>query len=237
MWKTFSEKNLAVPSKRELWLGLPCWIMFELGIPLLLLPLFDLSRDFQYAQYQITVFCLSFLMTAACFWRFLKQSMQNIRFGELLRRVVEGYALYWALSYIVSLLIVLIESHAPTEQINVNQETVTSLLDILPLPMGLCVCLLAPVTEECLVRGVVFAPLCRKRPWLAYLLSTLLFAGIHVAASIGEVTLLNAAEDFLSYVPACIVLGWMYQRTQTIAGPVALHCVINFAAVAVLSVF
>ena len=102
-----------------------------------------------------------------------------------------------------------------------------TLLNYKPLPMLVCTCILAPVTEECLVRGVIFAPICKRNPLLAYVLSSVVFAGLHLLASIGEMSVMNAVENFLTYLPSGIVLGWMYQRTGTIIGPIALHCTVN----------
>jgi len=92
---------------------------------------------------------------------------------------------------------------------------------------------LVPITEECLVRGVLFAPLCKKYPWLAYLVSSLVFSLLHLIASIGSMSWINALENLLTYLPSGIALGWMYQRSGTIIGPIALHCTINTISVLV----
>lgn len=235
MRKTFAERNLTVPSKREMLLGIACWVMFELGFALLLLPFFDIHSVHGEFWYQIAVFCACFLMTVLCFWSFLKDAMYKLPLRQLLRQVIVGYGLYWLLSYGVSLLIVILERYAPTEQVNVNQETVYAMLNYEPLPMILCTGLLAPVTEECLVRGMIFGPICRKRPWLAYLVSTAVFALLHILSSIGSITVVNVVENFLTYVPSGIVLGWIYQRTRSIAGPIALHCAINLNAILLMN--
>ena len=98
--------------------------------------------------------------------------------------------------------------------------------------MAVCTVLLAPVTEECLVRGALFAPLCRRKPWLAYVVTSVLFSLLHIVQhyEAGQ-ALLPYFLTFLEYLPAGLVLGWAYQRTRSVWGPIALHSVINLLAV------
>ena len=96
--------------------------------------------------------------------------------------------------------------------------------------MFICTVILVPITEECLVRGMIFGPICRKSPLLAYVVSAAVFAGLHLIAGIGSVSWVTTLQNFLGYLPSGIVLGWMYQRTGTIAGPIFLHCFMNLIA-------
>ena len=84
------------------------------------------------------------------------------------------------------------------------------------------------------MRGVLFAPICRRKPWLAYLVTAVLFGLLHTVPYIGTQELSVLALSFLQYLPAGIVLGWAYQRTRSIWGAIALHSLINLVAVAAM---
>ena len=88
----------------------------------------------------------------------------------------------------------------------------------------------APIVEEALFRGLFFAPLYRKVPILAYVVSTVLFSAIHVVGAIGTLDALSILLCFIQYLPAGIALGFVYQRTGNIIGPMLLHFMINFLA-------
>ena len=88
---------------------------------------------------------------------------------------------------------------------------------------------LAPLTEELLFRGAVFGSIRRKSRLLAYLVSAPLFALYHVwfYALVDPMQLLYA----LQYLPAALVLAYLYDRTDCIWTSVFLHMLINAAAV------
>jgi len=83
---------------------------------------------------------------------------------------------------------------------------------------------LAPIAEEVFFRGVVFNALLREggRRW-AYIGSSALFAVIHLE----PVAMLPL---FLLGLALC----WVYQRTQNLLAPIAMHATVNGTAVAVV---
>lgn len=228
MFQTLKEKNILAPAKKQLYWGILCWVMMELGFPLILMGLFDLESMSGYYYFQISCFCASFLLTLLCFLPFVKQSLQSCSIGEVFPDVFKSYGMYYVLSLIASFFIVLLDSLIPAQQVNPNQETITQLVTYAPIPMFLCIVLLVPITEELLVRGMIFAPLCRKSPFLAYLASSAIFSLLHVIDSIGALSWITTLENFLSYLPAGIVLGYMYQKKRSIVGSIMLHSFINF---------
>lgn len=114
---------------------------------------------------------------------------------------------------------------------NYNQEAVNSLLGGYPLAMTLCTVVLAPLAEECLFRGVLFAPLARKCLPAAYALSMFLFAGMHVFQFLGSMTAANTILCLSLYLPASFSLCWVYQKTGNIWASIFLHMFINFQSV------
>ena len=100
-----------------------------------------------------------------------------------------------------------------------------------PLAMTLCTVVLAPLAEECLFRGVLFAPLARRCLPAAYALSMFLFAGMHVFQFLGSMTAANTILCLSLYLPASFSLCWVYQKTGNIWACIFLHMFINFQSV------
>ena len=236
MRRTLSEKNLHVPSKREMYLGIFCWFMFLEGFALILPMFFDMDtyRGSYYAQLVYLFGCC--ILTATVFFFFLKGSGVYVFASDVLKTVLIGLGAYLVLNFIVEWIIVdmMIFSVFFMEEMptffNFNQESIDMAVRYSPIPMYIGTILLAPITEELLFRGMIFGPICRKKPWLAYVVSTLLFSGIHFIWYIEYLTLSNAFMLLLIYTPAGLVLGWAYQNTRSIYGPIALHCSINLVA-------
>lgn len=84
------------------------------------------------------------------------------------------------------------------------------------------ICLLGPLAEELVFRGAVLRTLLTwraDRPWLMIALSALLFALVHA----------NPAQMPHAFIMG-LLLGWMYQRTGSIAPGVAFHWANNTLA-------
>lgn len=230
MLATLREKNLVTPNKREFFLGILCWAMYEIGFPLLLPGLFDISTESGAFWFQITYFICSFFLTGGVLFGFLRRSFAPLRGRgkHLFLDLVQAVAVYYVLTLLFQWLALLITGN---QLVTPNQTAVEGLLDYGLIPMAICSILLVPITEELLVRGVVFGTLCKRQPWLAYVVSTLLFAAMHTLSFSPEMTFLQFLGNFILYLPAGPVMGWMYQRTRTVIGPILLHMTINFLAV------
>ncbi len=232
---TFSDRTLLSPSHRELYGGIGCWIAYQLLYPLLaslLLPYLVKNTGTVYAGFLYNALVLTATAVTVVFFfrRFLIASTfplrENVR--RLLLSVLLGLSLYLASAYLLNVLAALLRLSAD----NSNQKAAETYLTAYPLPYGLCVILLAPVAEEILVRGVIFAPLCKKSPPLAYAVSILVFGGLHLIAGIDARQ--NAAQlalSFVQYLPAGIFFGWVYQRTRSIYGAICLHMLVNTVSV------
>lgn len=81
----------------------------------------------------------------------------------------------------------------------------------------LCVALLGPVVEELFFRGAILKALLRKyRPWVAIVVSGLVFGLIHV----------NPAQVAFACL-AGILLGWLYWRTRSLIPCMVVHVLNN----------
>ncbi|HHU05461.1 MAG TPA: CPBP family intramembrane metalloprotease [Clostridiales bacterium] len=161
---------------------------------------------------------------------FLKESFFAFfgRLGSSLHATFMGYMIYVALLYAVSILIsILIIQQTP----NPNNEAVQNLLQQNSRAMMMSSLLLAPIVEETLFRGLVFAPLLKVNRIAAYALSFLIFAFYHI----WQYVLSGLTPQFfiylLQYLPGSIVLSWSYEKSGTIWSPILLHALINAAAI------
>ena len=238
MRETFRERDIVAPTKIELLCGLGCWLLYLSGIPELLrwlLPLLgvDLSSVRGASLAQIAAFVLDFILLVLVFRKFLWRSTQTLKGNgrRLLSTILRGFTFYWLLAYLVSLLIMFLSAEMNVMLENRNNEAIGTILTNYTLPMAISTVVFAPVTEECLVRGVLFAPMCRRKPWVAYLVTTVLFGLLHTFQYIGVQPWSVLALSFLQYLPAGIALGWVYQRTRSIWGAIVLHSLINLVAV------
>ncbi len=235
------ERNIVSPNKAELLWGAGCWALYLAGFSLLLsqlLPLFgfDLNSASGEGIFQIAGFVLDFILIVLVMRKFLWRSLAPLRQNgkRLLTTVLFGLFAYYVLMYLTAVLIYNVSLALALAPENRNNDAVTSLLNRYPFAVAICVIFLAPVTEECLVRGVVFAPLCRRRPWLAYLVTVVLFGSLHVLPFLGQQEPILLLLSFIQYLPASLVFGWAYQRTRSVFGSLALHSLLNAVSVIVM---
>lgn len=92
---------------------------------------------------------------------------------------------------------------------------------------------LAPIVEELLFRGAIFGSLRRRSRLLAYGVSALAFALYHVwFFALGDPAQLLYG---LQYVPAALVLAWLYDRSDCIWTSIFMHMLTNAVATAAFS--
>lgn len=103
----------------------------------------------------------------------------------------------------------------------------TGILDMQPIWGILCFCLMTPLTVSCLLYGCVFAPICVKKPWVAYVVTIALtfvqkFMIFFCLHSFEE-----QMAQFWLQLPVHLVACWSYQKTDTIWTPIAVHMIAN----------
>ena len=177
-------------------------------------------------------FLINFLAIAVIFRRWLIASLSGVgrRFWQFLQTVVLGFVFYYALSWVLGLLLSLLDlavaspNDAEVAKLAVSDFRLTVL----------CTVLLAPPVEETLFRGLIFGNIHRKSRVLAYVVSVVLFAAIHVWSYVGTVGWADTALAALGYLPAGIALGWAYEKSDTIWAPIVVHALINAVAMGIL---
>ncbi len=222
----FSNRNVIAPTKQELRWGLLCWAVYLfLPVFLLLIPYFqgdDLKVSF---IYNITISVVTALVMGVVFRPFLFRS--KIPVLLLILTCFFGYLGTQGIGSLWNITLAFLRSVLSVEPTNMNQELVNDFLFTYTGAMILNVAVFAPFIEEILFRGIIFAPLCKKKPLLAYAVSMGLFAFFHVYNFIGVMSPTDMIFSFLEYLPAGFVLCWSYQRSQSIWSPIVLHCLMN----------
>ena len=183
-------------------------------------------------QINLAYFIINCVMIWIIFHNFLLRSFRAIRFWELIQALILGFCLYYAgnflFGWIVSLLDLSITSF--------NDETVMGLISQNKWVMLVCTVFLAPIVEETLVRGLLFGVIRRQNRILAYTVTILFFAVMHI----WQYLLVYDAKDVLlaglQYIPAGIALGWTYEKSNTVWAPIGLHMVINAISMGIISI-
>ena len=204
---------------------------FYWAFQLLVLPaLLDLiPGSFSDIQLNFFYFLLNFLCLVVIFWVFLKRSGKDAlkRPVKILFCALIGYLAYWAMSLLLQQLIFLVKPDFS----NANDSSILQLADqdfALTL-VGTVV--LVPLAEELMYRGLFFGCLYRRSPAAAYVVSTAVFAVIHVLGYLNSADLITLCLCFLQYLPAGVCLGWAYSRSGSIFAPIAMHIAINLTSI------
>ena len=116
-------------------------------------------------------------------WDFLFKNLKLLRkqFWQAFQAVILGYLLY---AFTQGILNFLYESIAP-EFTNINNSSISAMVLEEPLAMAVALMVLVPIVEECIYRGMIFAPLANGKYIVGLLLSAVAFAFSHVASYVG----------------------------------------------------
>lgn len=228
------KKSLSVsPSQKELlWGGI--YIVAELFVLPYLMGRANLllAQPLSVGKLNAVFFLLNFGITTLIFRSFLKQTLLDgiKQLPVVLYAAATGFFLYWAGNLVVNALVLWLDP----EFVNINDSTITAMVNADFLPLAICTVLFAPVAEELLFRGVLFAGFYRQNPISAFLLSTIVFSAIHIAAYIGSYPWYTLLLCFIQYIPPSLALGWAYAKSGSILSPMLMHIVINAIGIFVM---
>ena len=212
-----------VPSKKELILG-SLYLVFQwIILPVIVVLAF--GDRLSLTRLNCLVFAVNFALTVPIFRRFLKDSMELFRqrTGFCLFCGLKAFGMYWLGNYVLSYLILAIDPNFA----NINDASIDLMVSEDFGLMFLCTVVLVPITEELLYRGIFFGGLCNRNRTVAFVLSTIVFALIHVTAYVGYYPPTTLLLCFLQYIPAGVALAWAWTKTGTILTPIVMHMVIN----------
>lgn len=182
------------------------------------------------AELNFLFFCLNFMGITLILGRFTLASC-----AHGLRRVfftLQSAFLGFALHFLLKLLLGLATGYFFPNYVNQNDSSIQYMLQENPLLMSIGLVFLAPVAEELLYRAVIFGSLHSRSRLLAYLVTALIFALIHV---------LGYAQDpvffvisLAQYLPAGLCLCWAYERSGSILAPVLIHIAVNQMGISIM---
>jgi len=204
------------------------YLVFYLFLtPLLIQLVLELAR-IRYDVYELNLiyFYVNFIAVVLFCRKFLMESFRQTRVLPLLHGILTGYGINWLLALAVTGI-----SMSISDYVNPADAATTEMILGNKSLMTVCAVFLGPLVEEILVRGLIFAPLARRKRWLGYLVSTVVFSALHLLGYIGTVPVDELLLSLLDYVPSSIALAYAYERGGTIWSPIALHMLINAMSV------
>ena len=174
----------------------------------------------------------NFLFILCIFHRFLKDSLVAAwrDIWNFIQAVVLGYVAYLAGSEALSW----ITTYLLPSFSNVNDASISAMVDANYSLMAVSVILLVPLAEEVLYRGLIFRNLLSSSKVAAYLVSMAAFAAVHVLGYIGSESVTTLAVCFIQYLPAGLCLAWTYTKADNIFAPIAVHAIVNAMAIGAL---
>jgi membrane protease YdiL (CAAX protease family) len=180
----------------------------------------------------VLYFAINFICCIAIFGNLLKQSFCQSR--ENPERLLFGAAVGFGVHRVASIVVSLFTALLLPDFVNLNDESLVSILGDYPVLMMISTAFLAPVAEELFYRGLVFGWLREKNVTLAYILSALIFASLHVMQYIGIYSPLQVVVALVRYLPAGIIFAWAYQYSGSIFAPILIHAVNNLLAILIV---
>lgn len=166
-----------------------------------------------------------FAVTMIIFHKFIARTSRYFvdNLGGACRSVLVGLIGLYGLNELVYRLSNLVI----TNRTNLNDTTISAQIEDAPRVTLLIIIFLAPFVEEVLFRGLVFGNLKHKSRVIAYVVSCLLFALIHVwqfAVVNQDITYFLLMVQYL--VPGA-VLAWAYESSGTLWASIGLHAAAN----------
>ena len=192
---------------------------------LLKLPLSDVWFNFVF-------FCINFIVIGSVFHKYLLGELRRFFAKPLasLGLALAGFALYWVANVYISIAITFLLPDFS----NANDASIASMAGQQYWIMFAGSVLLVPVVEETLYRGVVFGFADHFSRPLAYIISTLLFALVHVVGYISTMTPMMFFVSILQYIPAGLCLCFAYDKSGTLITPILIHTAVNLIGMAAM---
>ena len=213
--------------------GVIFFVIYLLVLPFATAPLFRLvggllgitiSGSLQNMIYYYVLFAVTIIIFHNFLGRTTRHFAENLG-GACKTMVIGLIGLYGLNELVYRLTNVMFTNHT-----NLNDSTISAQIDDAPHMTLLIVVFLAPFVEEVLFRGLVFGNLKSKSRTVAYLVSCLLFALLHVwqfAVVNHDITYFWLMVQYL--VPG-LVLAWAYDHSGTLWSSIGLHVAANALA-------
>ena len=217
------EKTLGI-----IWLVIQLFLGYLMGLANGLLP-----DPLKGSTLTFVTYLVNFLVIVCIFSRFLRDSLAAAWRGlwEFAQAVILGFVFYFACDWLLDKAFsYLLPSYTP-----LLDTSISALSGGNRYLMIIGVVILAPVIEESLYRGLIFRNLLRKKKVLAYILSILAFAAVHVLGHIGAQDVAALVLCFLRYLPAGLCLAWTYAKADNVLAPIVVHAIVNAISIGLVN--
>lgn len=155
----------------------------------------------------------------------LKDFKKDLK-ANLIYGVFIGTALVYGLCIVGSLITMLLGSAASSQ----NQTLIEELIKQHPLMLVTASVILAPIFEELLFRGTIFAWAYEIHPIVGHIVSGFLFGFVHVMDSVLSGNI-NELIQIFPYFFMGIALSYMYEKRNNIYVPILSHATNNLISV------
>lgn len=177
-------------------------------------------------------YCINFLAVVWIFRSFLRENVRFLK-GRIIRLIAVAcvmLAVYFAANRLVGYCLYLLRP----DFVNINDSTISQNAQNNFFITAAGTVFLVPVAEELLHRGLIFGALQGKSRLLAYVVSTFVFAFIHIAGYVGRYPADTLLLCLVQYLPAGLCLGYAYEKADSIFCPIIMHMAINTIGIAAM---
>lgn len=177
-------------------------------------------------------FAINFLAIGLICRKFLWKNLLHAgrHLGKTLRFALMGFGLYYSANILFALLVQMVYP----DFMNINDSSILEITEQSPVMMTVGAVLLVPMVEETIYRGVIFRGIRNRSKFLAYTVSALLFAAIHIAGYIGQYDTMMLVLCLVQYLPAGLALAWAYEKSGTIWCSILIHMTVNLIGMLVV---
>lgn len=226
--------ELGTLRKSEIIGGLLYLPMFFIGTELLAILLvklmgMDLESDSIGGPLNLVYHGLNAAILGGIFLRYLTEQFRRLqdRGWNLFSDLVLGGLTSYGLSHLSAMAAGLLLTLFDLDYVNLNQEAVETAISMTPGIAIITACVLAPVAEELLFRGLIFCGLYRRSRVWAYVISMLAFSLAHVLSAMFLQPLGLTLINLIVYLPAGFALAWTYERSGSVWSAIFLHAALN----------
>ena len=193
----------------------------------LLLSLLDMVLDLGLddSRLNLLYYTVNFAVLVAIFWRFLGISFRSA--VENCRIVLSAAFLGFLAYRFSSTVLALVTYYFCPDFQNINDVNIAAMMQDDFLMWAFATVILVPIAEELLFRGVLFGGLYSRSKILAWVISVLGFALVHVVGYVGYYSWDVLLVCALQYLPAGIFLALAYRLSGNIFTSVLIHTAVN----------
>ncbi len=226
------------PESKNLGFGLAYWFVYLIGLP----AIFNiLSIGGIYSTGANILYLLIHFVALLCIYGgYLRDSWTEFRFSKkaTFKYIGIGLCIFTGVSLILALLGLPVV-FPMTEPNAISSNCAIPIGDLIPniwkvsaifqspLLFWLVFVAMVPFITSLLYQATVFCPICTERPWLAYLILSVVVAIPFLMKGIRMLPMGIAMLEYLAVLPFYLCAAWIYEKTNTIWAPIIFQAIIN----------